>query len=751
MKRCLLALFLFLGLVACAEAPSWEVEATDQAVVYGDDNRLDVYEHPDPIWAQAALDQTVAIMDEWALILGDPDDIGIWAEFLQQAAGLCMDQIWLDQLSAADCSGTLIDTDLVLTAGHCVSGSTVFTSMRFVFNYAMADADTLNTITSDDVYSCVEILVQEETMEMDYAIVRLDRPVVGRSPAVVDASPLALAEGTGLVVMGCPTGLPIKIADDGYVRDGRPASLDYFVSNLDTFGGNSGSGVYRADSRALVGILVRGDVDYLYDETDMCSRIHECPMDGCRGEDSTYAFVAVEDFCDTVGDSVICACGDGTCDGGAGESTVTCPADCGTDCGDGACNGDESPLNCSDDCGTCGNQVCEAEEAAAGDCCIDCGCEEGLVCLNNACEPDPSIGDSCESPIEIPASGTQVIPGDNLAASNTTEGSCGGQGSERVFFFSLAEEADVVAEVSGYDTVMYLRAVCDDGDSELDCNDDDDLVGDLGSRLEISALAAGDYYLFVDAFDESASGHFDLSLSFVITGSCPDGDADGDGVCDDVDGCPNDPAKAEPGICGCGVLDTDSDSDGTADCVDACPNDAGKIAAGDCGCGVADTDSDADGTADCVDACPNDAAKIAAGDCGCGVADTDSDADGTADCVDACPNDANKIAAGDCGCGVADADSDSDGTADCIDGCPEDGDKTEVGICGCGVADTDSDGDGVADCEDACPEDPSASQAEQCEPDDDSGCGCATGSGQPMEGMTVLLMLAGIVWRRRRD
>ncbi|MBW2699736.1 MAG: trypsin-like peptidase domain-containing protein [Deltaproteobacteria bacterium] len=619
MKSYLLVLFVCLGLVACAEAPSWDVEATGQPVVYGDDNRVDVYEHPDPIWAQAALNQTVAIMDEWVLILDDPDNIEVWAAFLQQAADLCLDQIWLDQLSAADCSGTLIDTDLVLTAGHCVSGSTVFTTMRFVFNYAMADADALNTITSDDVYSCVEVLVLEETEELDYAIVRLDRPVVGRSPAVLETSSMPLAEGTELVVMGCPTGLPIKIADEGFVRDGRPGSMDYFVSNLDTFSGNSGSGVYRADTRTLVGILVRGDVDYIYDGVDMCSRVHECPMDGCRGEEATYAFVAVEDFCDTVGNSVICACGDGTCDGGAGESTVTCPADCGTDCGDGACNGDESPLNCSDDCG--------------GPC---------------------------------------------------PEGDADGDG------------------------------VCDDADG---CPNDP-------AKAEPGTCGCG-----------------------VL-----ETDSDADGTADCIDACPNDPNKIAVGDCGCGVVDTDTDDDGTADCVDACPNDANKIAAGDCGCGVVDTDTDDDGTADCVDACPNDANKIAAGDCGCGVADTDSDADGTADCIDACPNDAGKIAAGDCGCGVLDTDSDADETADCIDGCPEDGDKTEVGICGCGVADTDRDGDGVADCEDACPDDPSASLVEQCEGgDDDSGCGCATGAGQPMEVMIVLLMLAGLVWRRRRD
>ncbi|MBK9075744.1 MAG: BACON domain-containing protein [Flavobacteriales bacterium] len=48
-------------------------------------------------------------------------------------------------------------------------------------------------------------------------------------------------------------------------------------------------------------------------------------------------------------------------------------------------------------------------------------------------------------------------------------------------------------------------------------------------------------------------------------------DTDGDGTCDAQDGCPNDPNKIAPGVCGCGVADTDTDGDGLADCVDPCP------------------------------------------------------------------------------------------------------------------------------------------------------------------------------------
>jgi CSLREA domain-containing protein len=85
-------------------------------------------------------------------------------------------------------------------------------------------------------------------------------------------------------------------------------------------------------------------------------------------------------------------------------------------------------------------------------------------------------------------------------------------------------------------------------------------------------------------------------------------DSDGDGVPDVIDGCPDDPDKADPGVCGCGVPDAgDTDGDGMLDCVDGCPNDPNKADPGVCGCGVPDAgDTDGDGMLDCVDPCPTD-------------------------------------------------------------------------------------------------------------------------------------------------
>lgn len=96
-------------------------------------------------------------------------------------------------------------------------------------------------------------------------------------------------------------------------------------------------------------------------------------------------------------------------------------------------------------------------------------------------------------------------------------------------------------------------------------------------------------------------------------------DADADGLGDDLDGCPLDPAKTAPGPCGCGILDTDTDGDGSADCVDGCPTDATTSAPGTCGCGIPDADANGNGTPDCLDVAPPSPAPAGVGCCAPGV------------------------------------------------------------------------------------------------------------------------------------
>ena len=89
-----------------------------------------------------------------------------------------------------------------------------------------------------------------------------------------------------MYVIGHPVGLPTKFADGANVRNNNNTS--FFVCNLDTYGGNSGSPVFNSSTHELEGILVRGETDFIVTENG-CRKSNVCPQNDpnlvCRGED----------------------------------------------------------------------------------------------------------------------------------------------------------------------------------------------------------------------------------------------------------------------------------------------------------------------------------------------------------------------------------------------------------------------------------------------------------------------------------
>lgn len=103
-------------------------------------------------------------------------------------------------------------------------------------------------------------------------------------------------------------------------------------------------------------------------------------------------------------------------------------------------------------------------------------------------------------------------------------------------------------------------------------------------------------------------------------------DADGDGVLDAADQCPNTPPGAAVDVNGCPAAAIDSDGDGVIDTIDQCPNTPPGTVVDGTGCAPAavaiNPDEDGDGVLNALDKCPGTPASFKVDAVGCLVEQT---------------------------------------------------------------------------------------------------------------------------------
>ena len=321
----------------------------------------------------------------------------------------------------------------------------------------------------------------------------------------------------------------------------------------------------------------------ILDEAGICGGSCNADLDQdglCDDQDTCIGILDECGVCNGPGPFLECGCaprppGDCDCNGNQLDALGTCGGDCTADAdGDGICDNVDDCVGSLDSCGVCNGPgsiySCGCADIPAGDC----------DCEGNALDALEICGGTC----------TADVDGDGVCDIDETPGCTNPFACN---YDSTATDDDGFCEV--FDAVGECGGICtSDGDGDGVCDDVDECVGTLDACGVCNG--PGEIYACgcagIPAGDCDCDGNL-LDALGVCGGSCTS-DADGDGICDDVDECV-----------------------GTLDACGAC-NGPGEIYA--CGCaGIQAGDCDCDGN-------ELDALGVCGGTCA-----ADSDGDGICD------------------------------------------------------------------------------------------------------------------------
>ena len=277
LKILLVFMTLSNGALASLKLPYFPLD-----LIYGKDDRIEI-DHYDKKYFRD-ISKSIAIrVSKKKLTVDRFDENRILfpnISLIETIPDLCPKERFIDQVSLGKCSGFLAGPRTLVTAGHCIPSEKECLNNQWVFGFK----EGVTELTKSQVYSCKSITAQKYVYTKDevsdYAVIELDRDVEGFTPLKMRKIGRPFIN-TKVLVIGHPLGLPMKITDGATVkrmndleRESKFNSLklrsNYFIANIDSYGGSSGAPVFNQHNGQVEGILIQGAKDFNYNPDKDC-------------------------------------------------------------------------------------------------------------------------------------------------------------------------------------------------------------------------------------------------------------------------------------------------------------------------------------------------------------------------------------------------------------------------------------------------------------------------------------------------
>jgi hypothetical protein len=426
-----------LGFLGACESDSTGPESSSgarQKITYGSDDRQEIGELTDArqiAWANA----TGTFFDDVDVNCSAGSCALTTKPYGDSLGGLyipaCAGEPYIGQPEGGHCTGFLIAPDLVVSAGHCFVNQYDCDHLPLVFGFAVdASGQAPTTVPETDVYRCKELVAHAVTYnssnglgDVDFTLLRLDRPVVGRTPLAIRRSGI-VADDAELATIGSPLGLPLKYAPGATLRSNVPTNRK-FALNLDASKGNSGAPVIDVRTGLVEGIVSAGPAnEWVFEQQPdgtTCSRTLHCDdVSGCAG---AMPWVHASRIMSVVEVLEGRSCYDGIRN--AHESDVDCG---GSDCDPcfmgKACQQVSDCYQFPYDCraAVCNEDHQCAESYASCQCQADSDCEDGLACTTNYCGSYmcQEISNTCECTVDTDCNDNTACTRDTCSPTTRT-------------------------------------------------------------------------------------------------------------------------------------------------------------------------------------------------------------------------------------------------------------------------------------------------------------------------------------------